>query len=81
MAWGGAGQTPEEEDGGSFEHILSRPASPTGWPWATCVFKGRQPRELVSPKGRVKSRVLLPPALTGEQFGRGKNLPSLGFPQ
>lgn len=35
----------------------------------TCVFKGKQSRELVSPKGRIKSRVL-PPALTGAQFGR-----------
>ena len=69
---GWPGVTPEDEDGGAFEHILSGASSSLGWPWAMCAFKGRWPGELVSPKGRVKSRVLFPPALAEEQFGRGK---------
>lgn len=66
----GAGKTPAGEESGSFKHLFSGAASSPGW--VMCVFKGRQPRELVSAKGRVKSGVQLPSALTGEQFGRGK---------
>lgn len=80
MAWGGPGETPEEEDGGSFEHTLSEASSSPGWPWATCVFKGRQPRELVSPKGRVKSRALLPPSCDRRAVWERKHLLGLGLP-
>lgn len=58
--------THEEEDCSPLNTPL-RVASPPGWAWAMCVFKGRQPRELVSLKGRVKSRALLPPTPSSDR--------------
>lgn len=66
VAWGAAGLTHEEEDRGPLNIALGV-ASPLGWTWAMCVFKGRQPRELVSLKGRVKSRAQLPPTPSSDR--------------